>query len=651
MRVLFNSREKFYKEPFGALECGNKVTLRLKIYEPLKGLKVSIAMWQVNEKLPLRNMEKVDTLSDGAVIYEISFEVPNEPTLIWYHFVLENFEEKFYYSNNDKQLGGEGKLVENSPISYQMTIYKKDTTPSWYKEGIIYQIFPDRFNRGKDYELRVENTKKRPTKEIGIKYFVEDWNKTPKYDKDSNGKVYKFEFFGGTLEGIIEKIPYLKELGVSMIYLNPIFEARSNHRYDTGDYMKIDSLVGDDESFDNLIKICKDNGIKVILDGVFSHQGADSIYFNKFGNYDSIGAYNSKESKYYNWYNFSKYPDEYNCWWGVDALPNTNELEKTYLDFICKDRDSVVKYWMKRGIGGFRLDVADELPDEFIVEVRNAMNEINNDSILLGEVWEDASNKVSYDVNRKYFIDKSLQSVTNYPFMKNIIGFMKGSISPYDLYEFFYKQMENYPREYFYSNANLVDSHDRVRIITELSDSPANDTLNDDERYNFVIPRDKYLLAVSRLRVLSVIQYTLPGVPMLYYGDEVGMYGYTDPYNRKTYPWGKEDEDLLAHYVAIGKMRVDSEVIRKGEFKPLFAGKHVFGFSRKYKNEVVYVFINRAIFNNEEENIVLELDNDIVENKLVDLLNSKEIIIKDRKININLQPLSYYVLRGEINAK
>ena len=640
MRVYFNSRDEFYKNPFGAVKVGTEVVFRLRVSEPIRALKCFIAMWQNDKKLPEVEMEK-ESEENGDFIYVAKYKAPKEPALIWYHFILQSFDEKYFYSNNDLQSGGEGKLVDNSPRSFQLTVYKDDKSPSWYKEGIVYQIFPDRFNRGIDFIERKQETLKRIEGKNHGKVFVDDWDKPPFYDRDENGGVYSFEFYGGTLKGIEEKLDYLKSLGVTNIYLNPIFEARSNHRYDIGDYMKIDSLLGDEKSFKSLINEAKKRGIGIILDGVFSHQGADSVYFNKFSNYDSVGAYNSKESKYYPWYKFKKYPDEYESWWGITDLPEVNEMEPSYVDFICKGFTSVIKHWMKQGIAGFRLDVADELPDEFIVEIRKAMDKVRKDNILIGEVWEDATNKISYDVHRKYFMNASLKSVMNYPFMVNAVAFMKGRISVYELSEYFYKQMENYPREYFNSNLNLVDGHDRVRIITELSDARDVSEISEEEKYHDGIDRDKYLLAVSRLKALSVLQYTVPGTPLLYYGDEVGVYGYSDPYNRKTYPWGSEDNELLAHYQALGKMRNDNkEVFGDGDFKVVFTGNHTFAFERNYDGRKVIVMINRGIFHEEGEHVEIDVNG----KKAISLFGNEEIDINNNKLVVDLPSLGYKVL-------
>lgn len=639
MRVYFDSRDAYYRNPFGAVTTNTEVTFRIKVFDHIKGIKCYLAMWQDDKKLPEIEMER-EHEEKNEVIYTAKFKAPKTPAIIWYHFILQSLDEKYYYSNNDLQSGGEGKLVDNSPKSYQITVYKEDKTPNWFKEGIVYQIFPDRFNRGEDYDERLKNTLDRIKDKNHGKTFVDDWNKIPEYNRDENGEVHEFEFYGGTLKGIEEKLQYLKSLGVSCIYMNPIFEARSNHRYDTGDYMKVDSLLGDEKSFKSLVNAAHKLGIKIVLDGVFSHQGADSIYFNKFNNYDSVGAYNSENSKYYPWYKFTKFPDKYSSWWGVQDLPEVDEMYPTYIDFICKSLNSVVKHWMRTGIAGFRLDVADELPDEFITEIRKAINKVNKDSILIGEVWEDATNKVSYDKNRKYFINASLQSVMNYPFMESAVNFMEGNISAHELSEFFYKQMENYPKEYFNSNLNLVDGHDRVRILTKLSDSQNVNEISEEEKKNHTIERDKYLLAVSRLKALSVLQYTIPGTPLLYYGDEVGVYGYNDPYNRKAYPWGNEDKGLCSHYIALGEMRSKLKVFAEGEFRTLYTGAHTFAFERTTKDEKVVVIVNRGIFHNEGERISIELNG----KEAVDLLSGEVITLNDNILEVDMNPLGYKVL-------
>ncbi|MDE6676401.1 MAG: glycoside hydrolase family 13 protein, partial [Clostridia bacterium] len=288
--------------------------------------------------------------------------------------------------------------------SWQLTVFEESyKTPDWMKGGIMYQIFPDRFYKSGENPI------------AGNKILREDWGGLPSYKPNSHGKVLNNDFFGGNLNGIYEKIDYLKKLNVSVIYLNPIFEAYSNHRYDTGDYMKIDPLLGTTEDFDRLVKKAKDLGIRIILDGVFNHTGDDSRYFNKYGNYkEELGAHQSPDSRYIDWYCFDEYPSKYTSWWGIETLPAVNERSKSYQNFIF-GHDGVLKNWLRHGIGGWRLDVADELPDFFLEKLRTAVKEESPEALIIGEVWEDASNKISYDERRRYLLGTELDSVMNYP--------------------------------------------------------------------------------------------------------------------------------------------------------------------------------------------------------------------------------------------
>ena len=638
MEILHNSYEEKFRKPFGAALCNSTIKLAVLVTDPIPSLKCSATIWINSDDMKLINMSP--QFIDGKILYQCEFKAPAEPCLLWYHFVLENYEEKYYYGDNDKQYGGTGRVYDTNPKSYQITVYEKENVPTWYKEGIAYQIFPDRFSRGTDYEIR---------KAAGLKYIegtdrervYVDWNEPVRYERDDLGGVRNWQFYGGTLKGIEEKLPYLKELGVTVIYLNPIFEARSNHKYDTADYMKIDPGFGDTESFVSLMNKAKNMGIHILLDGVFSHTGADSIYFNKQNNYDSLGAYQSKDSKYYKWYKMKENIDDYDCWWGVKDLPEVNEMNEDFLNFICRDNDSVVKHWIRLGASGFRLDVADELPDSFIEEIKKAMVSVNKDTVLLGEVWEDASNKISYGKRRKYFSGRELQSIMNYELSKAGINFMKGIINAEDLKNLILHQAENYPIEYFYSNFNLISSHDRIRAMTLLGDCPDKDNMTETEMGEFSLSQEKYDLAKSRIKVLSTLQFTLPGIPMIYYGDEVGLSGYTDPYNRKPYPWGNEDLEILEHYKKLSKIRLENNAILKGDYKVYSFYEHVIGFLRKYKNEEVLILGNRGIFFDEAVDVEIDTDGDYY----IDLFTNDKYDVENNKLKLNILPLGYKILK------
>ena len=432
---------------------------------------------------------------------------------------------------------------------WQLTVSKVECkTPNWSKRGVIYQIFPDRFNKGED---RVFTKRGR---------IHSDWYDRPDFARE--GVDYRADdFYGGNIKGVIDKLDYLVSLGVSAIYFNPVFESSSNHRYDTGDYLKIDNLFGDEAEFEELILKAKEKGIGIILDGVFNHTGADSLYFNKFGNYPTLGAYQSKESPYYNWFYFDNYPDRYGCWWGSTVVPTVNKSAEGYRNLILGE-NGVIEKWTKMGVAGWRLDVVDELPIDFTTDLCKKIKEVNPDCSIIGEVWEDASTKVAYSEWRPYFMGEQLDGVMNYPFKEAIISLMLGGKTK-DFVSSITHILENYPKANLDVNMNLIGSHDTARILTVLSG--VTPPYRKEDRASFTMDGDLYALAKRRLKIASALQYFLPGVPCLYYGDEAGAYGYEDPLNRGTYPWGREDGDLVDHYQRLGNLRKEHQNLFLGE--------------------------------------------------------------------------------------
>ena len=355
-------------------------------------------------------------------------------------------------------------------------------------------------------------------------------------------------------------------------------------------------MFGDEEIFKELIYKASKKGINIILDGVFSHTGDDSIYFNKYGNYDSLGAYQSKNSKFFSWYNFKDYPSEYDCWWGVKSLPNVNEIENSYMDYIIRDKDSVIKKWMNYGVKGWRLDVVDELPSKFLETLKKETLNIDNESVIVGEVWEDASNKISYSERRKYFLGNQLNGVTGYVFKNIVVEFLKGNINSQDVYNRFMTIKENYPKDAFKSNLNLLGTHDTRRILTELNE-------------------EKELLKLA-----VFIQMTFEGVPYVYYGDEAGLIGETDPDNRRTYPWENEAKDILNFYKKIIKERKNNKLLSSGETKFLkLSNQNILGYIRYIKTDKILVLINRS---NVKEKIEIE-GNEFIKKKLLITLDPK----------------------------
>lgn len=560
--TMHDSQNVWFRSPFGGVKLGTEVMLK---FEGDNIDEVSLELIHEDSSKDSIVMDKYAKEGyTNSWLFEKKINVGSKEGLVFYYFKIRQGNNIVFYGNNQDCLGGVGQIYGYDPKWYQITVYKQSNVPDWYKHGIIYQIFVDRFYNG-NKNAKIEN--KKPNS-----FIYGSWNDKPLYVKSQNGAIARWDFYGGNLLGVIKKLLYIKSLGVNVIYLNPIFEAVSPHKYDTGDYKSIDPMFGNDEIFKHLCEEAKKLDIHIILDGVFSHTGADSVYFNKYGNYPSVGAYQSKESQYYSWYNFSEHPDKYESWWGFDNQPNVNELNPSYLNYIMYDKDSVINKWMLLGASGWRLDVADELPDEFIKRLKDKIKENNSESVLIGEVWEDASNKMSYGNRRKYFYGEELDSTTGYPVRDSILNFLCGRIDGEMFKRRIMSLKENYPEENFYSQMNIIGTHDTERILSVLNKEGNG--------------KDLLKLAVA-------VQMTIPGVPLIYYGDEAGLLGETDPDNRRPYPWGVEDKDIIFYYKKFTSLRRHSEVLKKGDIRFFYTHKDILAFERKYKGESIIILLNR----------------------------------------------------------
>lgn len=495
--------------------------------------------------------------------------------LFYYTFYIEN---EGFVSCGYLQTG----VMTSYPRGFLLTVTSADyTTPDWFKGGVMYQIFPDRF------------CKQGAMPDIKGRIAREDWGGMPSYKPNEQGKVLNNDFFGGNFKGIQSKLPYLKALGVTVIYLNPIFEAASNHRYDTSNYMEIDPILGTEKDFDELVKAAKKQGIRIILDGVFNHTGDDSLYFNKYGNYPSIGAYQSKDSPYYSWYTFRRFPDSYESWWGIDILPEVNEQSPEYQNFIFNE-GGVLKKWLSFGIGGYRLDVADELPDFFLKKLRKSVKESNKDAIIIGEVWEDASNKIAYSTRREYLQGYELDSVMNYPLKDGIIAYMQTGNAT-RLLNTIRILIDHYPKQTVDCLMNILGTHDTVRILSVLGGIFCN---NKDEMAKSTARLSKKAKesAIEKLKMAAVLQFTLPGVPCIYYGDENGQEGHSDPFCRQCFDWNTLNQDLISFYQTLGNVRkAYKTVFKDGIFQELKLQDGLLYFKRENeKGECVYVYVNNA---------------------------------------------------------
>ncbi|MBE6896325.1 MAG: glycoside hydrolase family 13 protein [Ruminococcaceae bacterium] len=544
--IRFNSRNSYFKTPFGAIEQDSDLTFRILVSRRVCALKVSIVFEGERAfKLPL-------SFSGSQGIYEeysITMKIPNIG-LYFYRFEIEN-------TNNDTIYIGKGYSgnAEISPIApwWKLTVYNNSfKAANTFAGKNIYQIFPDRFC----YVGKI-NTEKHNN--------IKPWGMLPNHIREEDGTLDTSDFFGGNLKGIQSKLEYLKELGIGIIYLNPIFEAASNHRYDTGDYEKIDTLLGNEDDFTELCAEAEKYGIRIILDGVFSHTGIDSKYFNQYGNYDNLGAYQSQESEYSSWYKFVDWPNEYDCWWGVKILPETREDEPSYLSYITGE-NGIARKWLRAGASGWRLDVADELPDVFIEKFREAVKAENEEAVIIGEVWENAADKISYDQRRRYLHGNQLDSVMNYVFRNAVISFMQDGDSE-KIKNSVLEICEDYPAPVLHSLMNFLGTHDTERIK------------------NILGSECEVCLAYALLAFL-------PGLPTIYYGDEVGMEGGKDPLNRQCFPWNEGEKEITSFFKKINNIRLELSCLKNGSFEPIITEKDLFGFCRSSDEEKCLFLIN-----------------------------------------------------------
>lgn len=575
---LFSSRDEHYRSPFGAVKEGTPVLFRICLPREL-GCR---AAWFIHRQdggmAAWDGMFWAGMEGDAHEWWDCRY-TPSSPDLYWYAFALDTVNGRQYLSCN---ADGTASLLYAPGNNWQLTCYSRDfNTPDWLAGGVFYQIFPDRFYRSTQ-----------PKETVPADRVLHDkWGEQPCWEPDSAGIIRNNDFFGGDLNGIREKLPYLQSLGVTCVYLNPIFESHSNHRYDTADYSRIDPLLGNEKDLRELLAEAKAYGIRVILDGVFSHTGADSVYFNKQQRYAVNGAYQSPDSPYAAWFRFNKWPTDYKGWWGFNTLPEVDKLNESFVTYIM-GKEGIVQKWLRTGASGWRLDVADELPDLFLDELRRAVKAEDPDALILGEVWEDASNKQSYGHRRRYLIGRQLDSVMNYPFRTAVLDFVRHG-NGMQFINRIQNVVENYPPQVTRLLMNSLGTHDTERALTMLAGEEANGRGRRWQAQT-ALSAEQRARGVRMLKAASVLQYCLPGVPCLYYGDEVGLEGYRDPFNRGCYPWGREDAELLSWYRDLGRVRGEHTVFAAGAFRPIVATDAVVVFEREDENGVIRCAVNRS---------------------------------------------------------
>lgn len=574
MRILFDSKQSQFKTPFGTLTPGQVCTLRIHIPTAVGTTGVEILLQQ-------ENGEPVDAFSMSLERTCGAYDIYRG------EMTLEHCGLYFYYFRINCHTGpfclfkyGDDTNMEAGSL-WQISCIPADfTTPDWAQGAVIYQLFPDRFHKVGECDL---TGKLRP-------YTVHEvWDEEVSWQPTSEGLVLNNDFYGGNFKGITEKMDYIASLGTTILYLNPISKSFSSHRYDTSDYKTPDPMLGTEADFVEMCDAAHRRGMKVVLDGVYSHTGSNSMYFNKDGIFPGQGAYQSQNSPYYGWYDFKNWPNVYKSWWGFDTLPTVNKMHPDFIRYVITDADSVVAHWLKLGADGFRLDVVDELPDAFVLLLKQRIRQIKSDALLIGEVWEDASHKIAYGVRRRYFVDGILDSAMNYPFRQAILDYLWGRDGGYGLKNTVMTIAENYPPQVLACNMNLLGTHDTPRILTALVDERQGSR---QEQAQWHLSPEQWHQAKERLLMASFLQFMLPGAPSIYYGDETGMEGHKDPFNRRTYPWGREEPELMAHFRQMGMLRKKNAALRLGNIAFFANEEGRVGFTRARDGKKYRIYCN-----------------------------------------------------------
>lgn len=589
MSTIFDSLDKNFKMPTGPLPKDEVLTLRIKLEKQLNPTDVQFVIYEYCASWNLFTFPMEYEKSDNTNIY-FKAEISNIAVNIYHYYFsfISNGKRKFLKIREDSWEA----YISDDPVArdWQLTVYEPINTHPNMQKGIMYQIFPDRFYKSGE------------TTNLPLDRIYRDWGELPYYTDDLIGK----DFFCGDLKGIIKKIDYLKKLNVSVLYLNPIWESQSNHRYNTGSYETVDPVLGNMEVLKELVDKAHANGMIVILDAVLNHTGSDSVYFNKYNRYPNQGAYNSKNSLYYNWYYFHNNRDHYESWWGFDTLPKVNQNNPDFIEYVF-GIGGIIDKWYDIGIDGLRLDVADELENSTLVRIYEASARNRHSIVIIGEVWDNASNKCNYGHRMNYFLGHELTSVMNYPVKDALLAYIRyGEHWAYNLKRTLLSIfVEDYPKEIAHSLMNFLSSHDTVRAITKLAGEEID---NHDKAWQAAhdnLSREQYLLGRNRLMLTFLMLYLLPGVPSIFYGDEIGLSGQKDPFCRKCFTWNRIDKKLLHFMKGIGRFRNSiSDFLATASFDVCEVDGSKCFYLLYSNDKILFVFANRS-----DSNISIEIPN------------------------------------------
>lgn len=572
--ALFNPLLPCYKSVTGAIESGRSVVFGLETSKELAADAVTLRVFDCEGKETVFSMESSELYMHRGYDYFVAEISVDKLGTYTYHFSLISGEKTLFVGRNADGLGG----LSDEPESWILNVYKRRYKQPFGVKGIMYHIFVDRF-------CSVGSVEPKDGARLRM-----DWGNMPEYKPDEiTGEVLNNDFFGGNLKGITSKLPYLYKLGVSVIYLSPIFEAYSNHKYDVGNYERIDPMFGTEEDFTELCREAEKLGMRIILDGVFNHTGSSSRYFDKSDKYKD-GAYKHKTSPYRDWYLFDK-DGKYECWWSFETLPKLNPDSSSLRAYLCGN-GGIVERWLEKGASGWRLDVVDELRDDVLDDIVKAAKRKKADALVIGEVWEDASTKFSYGKRRRYLCGEQLDSVMNYPLRSAIIEFVRNG-NERAIYGVDFEILNNYPIEVRNRLMNFLGTHDTERILTALGGDTTG-LLDRESQMRYRMTFEQLEYAKELLKLAAVLLYTHYGFPSVYYGDEAGVQGCRDPFNRTCFPWESIDGELKDFFVKLGKIRVENSAFEDGDFRIYRVEKGFYSYVRRNREQELVIAVNRG---------------------------------------------------------
>lgn len=702
-KLFHNTRENAYRQPFGAIPAGEEVTLRLASGKgDLTNATLYLKNYQTGNSYSITMDKKAWTTVDGLGerdFWEGSF-TPEEKGVYGYKFIAKDQNATAEYGEDATQ-GGTGQAFDQNAGLFQLTVFEPGyQTPDWMKEAVVYQIFPDRFYNGdttnddnKEYARGTEPIEDRTWEQLPDNPRLEG---TENYNGDG---IWSNDFFGGDVEGIQDKLDYIESLGVNTLYLNPIAHAASNHKYDATDYKSIDPMFGTPEEFQAFTEELANRDMHLILDGVFNHVGDDSIYFDRYGKYETVGAYeywskiydlmnqeglSEEEAKtqareffeadgqtfspygFHNWFAIENEKVnvgtenehyKYTGWWGFDSLPEIESIpgdtvsynselnNEKFANYIMYDEDSASKSWIQKGGSGWRLDVANEVDPEFWRKFREELKATSfagtgetlkegEKPLILGEIWDDAS---------KYFLGDQYDSVMNYRFRGAVESFLKnGNASSAE--QSLMAVKEDYPSEAYYALMNLMGSHDTPRAIFLLGGGTESaERAEFDSSYS-------YELGKQRLKLAAIFQMGYPGAPTIYYGDEAGVTGSKDPDDRRTYPWGDEDQELVTHYQNVGEVRTNyADLLAYGDLNHVYADGDVMAYTRTNGEQAGLIVVNRG---NSDKTVTIDVKDSLLNGtSLTDALASEySVEVNEGTVTVDVAQMSGRMLMADTVA-